>query len=251
MSSVNFTSNGLNINGNLYLPNNINEGDKLLALVIVHPFTSIKEQSPASYSKLLAEQGFIAPAYDAAYQGESEGTPRFRENPYQRVEDIKAAITYLGLRLDVDTERIGILGICAGGGYASFAGSTDIRAKAVAGVSSVCIGRLNRNGLDNAQTPEGIKGLLKLAAHNCQGQAKGENLIYVPMLPKNKEDIKKKTDPFTKDLCGYYRISIGAHPNTQHLVEASSFDSILGYDSFASLLILATRPYLMIAGPRH
>lgn len=129
MSSVNFNSNGLKISGNIYIPRSIREEDTLPAIVVVHPFTSIKEQSPAIYSKLLIEQGFIALAFDAAYQGESEGTPRFRENPYQRVEDIKSAVTYLSTRVDVDLERIGILGICAGGGYASFAGSTDARVR--------------------------------------------------------------------------------------------------------------------------
>lgn len=57
MSGVNFNSNGLKISGNIYIPRSIREEDTLPAIVVVHPFTRIKEQLPAIYSKLLIEQG--------------------------------------------------------------------------------------------------------------------------------------------------------------------------------------------------
>ena len=46
----------------------------------------------------------------------SEGTPRYIEEPAARVEDIRSAVDYLTTLPYIDEERIGVLGVCAGGG---------------------------------------------------------------------------------------------------------------------------------------
>jgi fermentation-respiration switch protein FrsA (DUF1100 family) len=93
----------------------------------------------------LAQEGFVTIAFDASYQGESTGAPRQLENPYIRTEDISAAIDYLTALPYVNTDRIGAMEICAGGGYTANAVINDRRIKAVETVSAVNIGSMFRN----------------------------------------------------------------------------------------------------------
>lgn len=65
----------------------------------------------------MAAQGYICLAFDAAYQGGSEGEPRNVDKPVNRVEDIHRACDILAQYPGVDASRVGVLGICGGGGY--------------------------------------------------------------------------------------------------------------------------------------
>ncbi len=94
------------------------QGEKRPAVAILGPMTYHKEQAPTEYARRLADQGFIALAYDSRYRGESGGTPRAWENPFHKVEDLKAAIAYLKSRPDVDPDQVSILAICQGSSIA-------------------------------------------------------------------------------------------------------------------------------------
>jgi fermentation-respiration switch protein FrsA (DUF1100 family) len=87
-SNVSFNSNGLKLAGHLYLPDDYKKGEKRPAIVVSHPFGGVKEQTAGLYAKKLSEEGFITLAFDASYQGESEGDPRFLEDPFARAEDV-------------------------------------------------------------------------------------------------------------------------------------------------------------------
>src|SRR5712691_9517385 len=146
MERVTFQNKGNTVVGNLFKPTGFEQGKKYPAIVVTHPFGAVKEQVPTTYAKLLTAHGFITLVYDASYQGESGGEPHFSELPAVRVEDIRCAVDFLSIHPDVDEDRIGALGICAGGGYTVNAAQTEMRIKAVAGVSTFDIDSARRAG---------------------------------------------------------------------------------------------------------
>lgn len=83
------------IAANIQFPPNFDESKQYPAIISVHPFGSCKEQTSGNiYGKALAEKGYVVLAYDASFQGESGGEPRWIEDPTQRVEDISRVIDY-------------------------------------------------------------------------------------------------------------------------------------------------------------
>lgn len=136
MKRVTFKNNQLTIVGNMYFPQDFDESLTYPAIVVGHPAGGVKEQTAGLYAERLAQLGYVTLAYDASYQGESEGEPRHLEDPQARVEDIRAAVDYFTTVPFIDNDRIGLVGICASGAYVIKAAQTDKRVKAVAGISA-------------------------------------------------------------------------------------------------------------------
>lgn len=148
---VTYKLNGIDIAANVYTPANYDASGKYPAIVVAHPNGGIKEQTAGLYAQRLAEAGYITMAADASYQGASGGEPRHTDNPAYRTEDIRGMADFITKYAGVDANRLGVLGICGGGGYTIKAVQTDKRFKAVATLSMFNTGEVRRNGFQNSQ----------------------------------------------------------------------------------------------------
>lgn len=247
-TDVTFLSAGLKLAGHLYTPDReARPGSARPAVVVGHPGSGVKEQAAGLYARRLAERGFVTLAFDAAYQGESDGEPRGLEDPGQRVEDLKAAVSFLGTRDEVDPGRIGVLGICASGGYALAAAATDPRIRAVGTVSAVDISRQFRLGADGAQDPAVVAGMLAAASEARTAEAHGAGVRRFPLFPATEEEARAG-GPHVHEGWEYYRTPRAHHPRSATSLTWTSVDRIAGFDAFSSLGLIAPRPVLLIAG---
>jgi len=136
IKEVNFNSEGAKLTGNLYLPPNFDESKKYPAIVVSGSWTTVKEQMAGLYAEKLAGEGFITLAFDFRNFGESEGEPRFYESPKLKKVDIKNAISFLETHSNVNNDKIGAFGVCAGAMYTLMAASEDDRIKSVVTAAS-------------------------------------------------------------------------------------------------------------------
>jgi fermentation-respiration switch protein FrsA (DUF1100 family) len=245
----------INVCGELYGPTDGSTDRKGAAVVISHPMTGVKEQRAADYARLLAKSGFYALTFDAGYQGESTGEPRGLEDPHQRVEDNKAAVSYLTtLKGKVDPGRIGVLGICASGGYTSYAAQSDSRVWALATVGAACVGRMTRNGglhkENSKENSEAIAGALQAAGQWRTSEANGPHTEAPRMFSTDLAEILEGADSFFKDAAAYYGSKRGKHERSDQKVPPMSYDLMVSYDSFNFQHLISPQPLLMIAGTK-
>lgn len=242
--SVRFTNSNFTMAGDLYLPNGFDETKKYPALVSVHPGGGVKEQTAGLYAQKLADQGFVALAFDASHQGESGGEPRLLEDPTARVEDVRCAVDYLTTLPFVDAEKIGALGICAGGGYVVAAAQTERRLKAVATVSAVDIGTLFRG--DGSATTQ--LQTLEAVAKQRTAEAIGTEAMYLTYAPDSLAEINETTPVLYREAYDYYRTPRAQHPNSTNRFLFSSVDKIMAFSATNQISTYLTQPLLLIAG---
>ena len=246
---VTFDSAGIPLAGILHLPDTP-ASEPRPALVIGHPGSGVKEQTAGLYARLLAEQGFVALAFDAAYQGESGGLPRGLEDPAHRVEDLKAAVSYLTTRPEVDAGRIGALGICASGGYVLPATASDHRIRAVATISAVDIARQFRLGAEGTQDPAVFQTMLDAAANARTLAAGGQQPPTLTLFPDTVEQARQLGGRHGAEGFEYYRTPRAEHPRSARFLDWTSVDKMATFDAFAPIPLIGPRPLLMIAGTR-
>lgn len=240
---------GTPIVGNLFKPARFDAARKYAAVVVTHPFGGVKEQTAGLYAQRLAEDGFVTLAYDASYQGESGGEPRLMEVPSQRMDDISCAIDFLARHPQVDPERIGSLGICAGGGYALCHAQTELRVRAVAAVSTFNLGDARREGMGTISYDERMKRL-KDASEARSREARGEPVRLVPVVPESASSFTESTPQLYREGYDYYRTTRAQHSNSPNRYVFSSLPLQMAFFPFEQLDTISPRPLLVIAGSR-
>lgn len=240
---------GTDIVANLFKPAGFDPRKKYAAIVVTHPFGGVKEQTAGLYAQHLAEQGFVTLAYDASYQGESGGQPRLMEVPAQRLDDISCGIDFLVQQPFVNAERIGSLGICAGGGYAMCNAQTELRVKAVATVSMFNLGDARRSAMGLLSYEERMKRL-KDASEQRSKEARGEPVRLIPVVPESPAEFTDKTPDLYRQGYEYYVTPRAKHPNSPNRYMFSSLPLQMAFFPFDQVETISPRPILMIVGEK-
>lgn len=243
---VTYKLNGLNISANVYTPANYDPKKKYPAIVVAHPNGGVKEQVAGLYAQFLAEKGYIAITADAAYQGASGGEPRNVDKPENRIEDIHGMADFM-LGYPGADRRLGLLGICGGGGYSLAAAQTDKRFKAIATLSMFNSGRVRRNGFKDSQL-DTVQQRLQQASDARAQEAAGGKILYVGDANLTEEQVAML--PFDLYRQGYeYYGKTHAHPNSTFRYTMSSLLDLMRFDA-TDQIELIDKPLLMIAGSK-
>lgn len=222
---------GITLVADLYEP--INYTGKLSAIAISGPFGAVKEQASGLYAQELAERGFLTIAFDPSFTGESGGTPRYMASPDINTEDFQAAVDFLSLLENVDSEKIGILGICGWGGLALNTAAIDTRVKATVVSTMYDMSRIAAKGYFDEQDSEEARYIQRVNLNNQRTkdyQKKEYKLAggVVDPLPEN-------APFFVKDYYDYYKTERGYHKRS---LNSNGGWNVIGTMSFLNQPIL-------------
>jgi dipeptidyl aminopeptidase/acylaminoacyl peptidase len=147
-------SDGTRMAGDLYLPKGLKPEDKVPAIVLCAGTGGTKGGTQARLAAILAQNGYVALAFDYRGWGTSESqlmavdpqprpdakgemtikvrALRWQMNYTDQTADIRTAISFVAGEPNVDKERIGIWGSSYGGGLVTWMAGNDTRVKCVA-----------------------------------------------------------------------------------------------------------------------
>ena len=199
---------GITLAADLYEPKNA-EG-KLAAIAVSGPFGAVKEQASGLYAQTMAERGLLTLAFDPSYTGESGGEPRNTASPDINTEDFCAAVDFLSVQENVDSDRIGIIGICGWGGMALNAAAMDTRIKATVASTMYDMSRVNANGYFDAEDSSKARKA-KREAINTVRTHDAQNSTVTSGTPGLPAEIKGDEPQFVKDYFDYYKTDRGFH----------------------------------------
>ncbi len=235
-----FESDGLRLVGDLWLP----EGQgPHPAVVLTGPLSGVRGQVVGTYARHLARRGIGALAFDHRNFGASEGQPRQHEDQAGRLADLRDAVSELAVHPQVDPDRLGVVGVCLGGGYALRFAATDRRVRACATVAA-CFNDppTFRQGMGAQRYHEFLRGLAELATE----ERRSGRVEYLPAVaPDGGEAAMGGDEPFE-----YYGTERGAADGWENRLTRRSLQSLLTLDAASWAAMLPPTP-LLVVHPRQ
>ncbi len=241
----------MDVVGNLFIPKDMDQNKKCAAIVVGHPMGAVKEQSANLYATHMAERGFVTLSIDLSFWGESAGEPRNAVSPDIYAEDFSAAVDYLGSRLFVDKDRIGIIGICGSGSFAISAAKIDPRIKAIVTISMYDMGQSNRNALNKSLTLEQRKQIVLDAAEQRYIEFENGETRYTS---GTVHELNSNSTPIECEFYDFYRTPRGefipenASSKTATHPTLTSNVKFMNFYPFNDIETISPRPMLFVTG---
>lgn len=222
---------GITLAADLYEPEKYD--GKLPAIAVCGPFGAVKEQCSGLYAQTMAEKGFLTIAFDPSFTGESSGYPRYTASPDINTEDFQAAVDFLSVQENVDSDRIGIIGICGWGGLAVNAAALDTRIKATVASTMYDMSRVNANGYFDSEDSESeryekkrVLNEQRTVDYKSGSYAAGGGVA---------DPLPDEAPFFVKDYYDYYKTDRGYHKRS---LNSNSGWNVTGTMSFMNMPIL-------------
>ena len=205
---------GITLVADMYEPKGY-EGN-LPALAVCGPYGAVKEQSSGLYAMEMARRGFLTLAFDPSFTGESGGSPRYMTSYDINVEDYQAAVDYLVSLDNVNSDKIGIIGICGWGGMALQTACIDTRIKATIVSTMYDMSRVAGNGYFDSEDGEEAR-YQKRVSLNQQRNIDYKNKEYalaggvVDPLPDDAPEFLQGYHNYYKTKRGYHKRSLNSN----------------------------------------
>jgi fermentation-respiration switch protein FrsA (DUF1100 family) len=164
------------------------------------------------------------------------------------IDDYVNAVRYLFTREDIDHDRIGVVGVCMGGGYAISTGAREKRIKAVVSIA----GGFNIGG--TFQQFMGIEGFNEFARkinEITMRQYLTGDTVYIPTIAHNlSEKVPMAAMPNEEAYSYYDRTHKADAPNWSEKMTAASLEPFFAYNAIVHAPLVAPNPLLIIHGTK-
>jgi fermentation-respiration switch protein FrsA (DUF1100 family) len=229
---VQFFSEGARIDGELYVPDDLEPGTRRPAILCCQGYTGVRGITMPDYAQRFMEHGFVALIFDYRGFGTSGGE-RWRQIPLEQVDDVRNAVTYLATRDEVDEDRIGVWGASFGGANAVYAAGIDERIKAVVGQVGFGDGK---QFLFDHRTPEQREQLVATIERNRRRRVLGE--------AEEKATIQDVLA--TQQIADTFEVIHKVHPEVYCELSWESAEKTLEYRPIDVVAQISPRPLLIV-----
>jgi fermentation-respiration switch protein FrsA (DUF1100 family) len=202
--------------------------------------TSVKEIVLPLYAERFAAAGFVTLAFDYRFLGASGGEPRSQIFPWEQVEDIRNAISWLSYRPEVDPERIGGWGVSLGGAHMLYLPAFDRRLKAVvATVPSVA----TTENLMLWMGREAIGQMLGFLNRDRTSRYKSGEVTYMKAVSDGSEQALM---PSPEAASYYLEANRTIAPNWRNQVTVESLEKMMEHDPTYAIHLISPTPLLVV-----
>ncbi|MEN3359580.1 MAG: uncharacterized protein V7637_3562 [Mycobacteriales bacterium] len=229
---VGFTADGVDLAGTLRLPAAAAGAGPLPAVALTGPFTGVRDQVTGGYAARLARAGLVTLAFDHRGFGGSGGR-RGHEDSQGKLADLRAAVGVLAARPEVDPQRIGLVGVCLGGGYAVRAAAADPRVRAVVGIAG------------GYNSPAWFAERMGIGAYRStlRGLLDRYDQYLPAVAPGGGEAAMGGQEPYE-----YYGTPRSAATRWENRVTRGSLYALMTFDALGAAPLLAATPLLVVHG---